>query len=212
MKSLSKLPILVVAIVMALSSAQAATFYNFDITYNGTSTSVDGTSDPVAGTNLLVGDHFTLDIHAATTGYWSVNTSFNTSIFASFALTTNATRTGNVTTTLFLDGSQILQDVDLNLSQSAIHMGSQGLFLPTGTLFDQVIVDYTFVSISGGVNSIIQNNPLQPAFNQLYNDSRINYVQGAQGVPDTGATLALLGFALSGLVGLRLRFAKLVRA
>jgi hypothetical protein len=210
MKSLSKLTMSVVAILMAVSSAQAATFYNFDITYNGTSTSVDGTSDPVAGTNLLVGDHFTLDIHAATTGYWSVNTSFNTSIFASFALTTSATRTGNVTTTLFLDGLQVLQDVDLNLSQGAIHMGSQGLFLPTGTLFDQVIVDYSFLS-STGVNSVIQNSLFQPTFNELYNNSRINYVQGVQGVPDTGATLALLGFALSGLVGLRLRFAKLVR-
>jgi hypothetical protein len=210
MKSLSKLTMSVVAILMAVSSAQAATFYNFDITYNGTSTTVDGTSDPVAGTNLLVGDHFTLDIHAATTGYWSVNTSFNTSIFASFALTTSATRTGNVTTTLFLDGLQVLQDVDLNLSQGSIHMGSQGLFLPTGTLFDQVIVDYSFLS-STGVNSVIQNSLFQPTFNELYNNSRINYVQGVQGVPDTGATLALLGFALSGLVGLRLRFAKLVR-
>jgi hypothetical protein len=170
-----------------------ATSYDFDVTYNGTSASADVGSDPLVGTVLAVGDSFRLDIHAADTDFWSVNTAGLQFLDATFQVQEGAVRTGNIKTTLFLDGAQVDQGIQNNIGQAFVHIGNQTFNWQNPTLFDQVVVEYDFLSISTPTTTTLIGIGFQP----FYQSSYITYNEGAAPVPDAGSTATLLGLSVA---------------
>ena len=180
--------------LLYLNTAQA-TIFDFDITFDGINATVDASSDPVAGTTLVPGsDGFNLDIHTAGNDFWNVVTSTNLGVYAGFYVEENGARTGNVTTTFFLNGAQVAQDIDLGLVQANVHMGAEIFNLAVGTIFDQVVVDYTFLASTSSFTTI-QNSPDIIEFFPFFRDSNIDYVTG---VPEP-STLALMVFGFAGI-------------
>ena len=186
----------------AWASPAWATPFNFDITFNGTTATMDLSSDPIAGTGLVPGDTFALDIHADVNDYWQVNTSFQKFLYATLFVQDGGIRTGNITTTLFLDGVQVAQQVQLGESQQFIHIGGQTFNFVAGTQFDQLVVDYTFLATTSTFTTL-QAAADGVAFFPFFRDSNISYVQGAS-VPEP-STLFLFAAGLATLARRRSR-------
>ncbi|GAA0858096.1 hypothetical protein [Aliiglaciecola litoralis] len=124
--------LMLATLILATSYVNAAAIYNFDITYDGTSASIDAGSDPIAGTTLVAGDSYVLDIHAAGNDYWNVTNTFNTGIYASFLIFDSGNRVSDVTTNFFLDNVLVDQDIDMSLNQGSVHIGAQGHIFTAG--------------------------------------------------------------------------------
>jgi len=183
----------------------SATAFNFDVTFNGTTASVDLGSDPVAGTSLVPGDSFFLDIHTANDDFWEVTGPTNLGIYASFFVQDSGTRTGNVVTTFLLNGIQVAQDVDLALQQQFVHMGAQVFNLPMGLQFDQVQVSYSFLSTTSTFTTI-QPSADSVNLSPFFPHSSVSYVQNSTEVPDPATTSPVVtAFAISRLRAYRRR-------
>jgi hypothetical protein len=168
-----------------------ADIFNFSITYDGTVATVDGGSDPIMGTNLVPGDSFILDIHTQGTDFWSVSADTNLGIYASFFVLDSGTRTGNVTTTFFMNGVQVAQDIDAATAQTSVHFGADSFTLTSGLTFDQVVVNYDFISTTSTM-STIQNDGLN--WSPFYNEATVVYSAIPEPVgASTIGLLALLG-------------------
>jgi hypothetical protein len=189
-------------VLTSVTTIANATSYNFDVTFDGSNATVDGSSDAIAGTNLVPGDFFSLDIHAAGNDYWFVNTTTSTSFNIVLEVDSGA-RIANVTTTLFLDGAQVSQDIELNVGQSSVHVGNQDFDFISGTMFDQVVVDWTFLSQTSGVSTVIQDNTdiLRPGafFRQPY----VTYVESSVVPLPASFPLFASGLGALGLLGWR---------
>jgi PEP-CTERM motif len=192
--------------LFAAAGAAHATAFDFRIDFDGTTATQGAGSDPIVGTSLVPGDSFTLNIRAAGSDFWRVNSTALGIFPATFSLLESALRTSNITTTLFLDGVQVQQEVALGTVQQLVHIGGQTFNFVSGTEFDQLTVELDFLSISGSsANSTIRSSPDLVFFQQFFRQSYVDYIGGGGPAIAEPASLALLGAGLLGLAALRRR-------
>jgi hypothetical protein len=193
--------IAIISCLVGFAPSSLAALLNYSVTYDGTNQVLDEGSDPMAGTSLSYGDSYLLDLHAKSDGYWKVkdgNWSF--SIYASPQFIDAGARTGNVTSTFFMDGTQVALDNDIGISQSLSHAGGQGISLSSGLLFDQIIVDYTLISSTSNTTIFNTNDIYYSLMTEgSYWDTRVEYIPATIPIPPA---LYLFGSGLLGLIGL----------
>jgi hypothetical protein len=137
--------LLLVGILLALSIHSYADPLTFSAMFDGNNPIIDPTSAPIAGTSLVPGDSFILDIHFAGNDFWTVRNSFNALLFATFYVQDEGVRAADITTTLFLDAVQVAQDNLFNVSQSSVHIGGQTFPFVAATTFDQLVMNYNLL-------------------------------------------------------------------
>ena len=186
-------------VILATSEvASAIPTYQFLITYDGTSPTIDAASDPIAGTSLVPGDTFSIDIHAALNDYWQVTSSSEAFLYATFFVFDEGLRTSNITTTLFLDGAPVAQESLLAVIQGSVHIGGQAFAFAAGLMFDQMIVDLDFLSTTSGFTTI-QSSPTVIHFRPFFTQDYVTYVQQPVAAIPEPSSLALFGAGLAGL-------------
>lgn len=195
------------AVVLSTDNAQAS-YFDFDLTFDGTKVTLDeGSADPV-GTVFEAGDSFDLTVEAAGHDYWSVDSDYMSFLPLTLYVNEEATRVGDISTTFYLDGAVVASDTAGSVSQEMLHMGAQFWDLEAGLAFDSVTVNYTLSSVSSGGSSTVEMmNFGQPiSFLPFYEAPEISYVSMetiAQIPLPAGLPLMLSG--LAGVVLLRQR-------
>lgn len=141
------------AVVLAALAATApswATGYAFEVLYlgNGQAEVVPGSTDPRTVT-LQAGDTFTWGISAQLGYRWSVLTGGDVFPFMALGVNESANRTSDhVLTVSYQGATTLLQDWTGDI-QSLVHMGTNTVTLPTGLVFDRLLLDYTLLSAAG---------------------------------------------------------------
>ena len=127
------------------TSAFSAT-YNFDAIYDGTNISSVGVDNPI-GTALQAGDSFNYNVHAAGDDFWSVDVTDNYFPFLAFTIDEAGDRTGDMSLSLYLDGVlQLPTLVENGIVNSEVHLGTNGVSLDAGLVFDEIVLDYLLIS------------------------------------------------------------------
>jgi hypothetical protein len=190
------------------TSVNAATF-NFDFTFDGTDVSQNAGSDTPDGTVLDVGDLFIINLLTAGSDFWKVDGEFSQFVPMSFAVSAGAIREAFIKTTWLLDG--VVQNmVSETVFQEYFHVGSQSWDLSDGLMFDQVILEWEFLSIddfavlSSSAETVINASgadifeDFSSADRPFFRDPQVTYVAAVVPLP---ASLPLLAAAL-GLIGI----------
>ena len=191
--------------VAGMFGSANADVFNFDMLFDGTTVSLNAGSDNPVGTSLIAGDSFNLQLSAANDDFWRVDTSLNNQFVPlTFFVLDAGSRTGNVNTGFFLDGTEVFRINEGNVGQSSVHIGANNWTLNSGLEFDTVIMDYTLVSSTS--STTIQSRPnyfdgFGLSDSPFFDSDNITYEAGS--VPEP-ATLTLLGAGLA-LFGRRRR-------
>lgn len=186
-----------------LASPAKATIYNFDMTFDGTSLTLDGGSDTPNGTPLAVGDSFVLNIHAAGSDFWNVVVDYDEFVPLTFGVSGSADRNADIATNWLLDGSIVHSTTKTGVTQAQVHVGAQDWDLSAGLAFDTVVLTWVFNAIDIATSSIIQAGSADMFLDfdetPFFRSASIEYVSG---VP-LPASLPLMLGALGGLAGLQ---------
>lgn len=166
----------------------------YDYTYNGTSVT---TNQSAAGTQLLTGDVVDLTVRSFGSDFWSWA---GGNLWAAILMPESATRIGNLSWSLLLNGATVASGSYAAQSHSFVHIANP--FLVAAVSFDELHWQYTSVSSTSSTNALgglIIGNDGSPFFTggPVYN-------VGSIAVPEPG-TIALFGLGLAGLLWMRRR-------
>lgn len=152
--------LLAVAFAMLLpAAASAATVHDYRYDFTGSSAVLAAGSDNPLGDVLRAGDGFRMTISAGADRGWTIGSSFTSSIDMSFVLRECGTRTGRYDVTLRLDGVDVYSFARGPFNQSCVHMGGQSIRYEAGTVFDEIVLNYTLLSSTVSTSTIRSANP-----------------------------------------------------
>lgn len=148
----TRLAIAAAAATLALSAhAGTANLYTFDVLYHGNNvaTLATGSDDPV-GQAIEVDDSFDWTITAQDNYEWRVLSDGNYFPLMAFLVSPSGTRTGDWTLDLFNNGSSVFTQSEVDSEQSYIHMGTNGITLSAGLVFDTMKLNYVLTNFVPG--------------------------------------------------------------
>ena len=150
--------------------AGGGAIYNFSMTFDGTSATLDGGSTDPDGVDLSVGDMFTIDLHAAGPNeFWQVDSEYSEFFPLTFAVEQSATRTGNISSSFLLNGLEVFSINEPGESQQFVHVGTQEWTLPAGLQFDTILMGYELQSSDSALNTITTD--INPDIFSAFGDS-----------------------------------------
>lgn len=181
--------------------------FDFDMTFDGTSITLDSGSTIPAGTSLSVGDSFDLNLRAAGNDFWRVDAIYdNVFVPLDFFVLDSGARQANIESVFFLDGIEVASIIDTNITQSFVHIGAEHWTLAAGLEFDTVSMNYSLLS-STAASTVIQPasrgsqdffDSFGSAGSPFFRSDEISYQTAS--VPES-SSLALL---VVGFLGIRL--------
>lgn len=134
---------------LGLSGTVHATDYVFNVLYagDGNATLATSGSDNPDGTTLFDGDTFLWTITLTDDRYWEVIAG-NDSFFPlmAFAVNEPGLRTGDYTLTLYNDLTEVFSETAFGEPTSQVHLGTNGITLDTGLVFDEMHLSFTLLS------------------------------------------------------------------
>jgi hypothetical protein len=154
----SILAVMTLTSLVTFSPAALATTYNYNMLYDGTTVALEPGSDVPAGSVFFAGDSFNLNVHAAGTDFWHVNSNFNVFVPLSFLVDEFAARTADISTNFLNNGVLAYNITDTAVDQSFIHIGSQFWSFAAGLDFDEIAVSWTLLAINTGGPSTIHDD------------------------------------------------------
>jgi hypothetical protein len=209
----SLLPKLILVAGLSILHAAGAS-YNFDVLYTGggTASLVPGSDNPNT-TNLQPGDDFLWQISADGNSFWNVTAAVSAFPLMGFGVSPSADRIGDFSLELRNNGATVFSTSETASVTSYVHIGTNAISLPSGLMFDQMILNYTLTS-STYMN---QSDPLDP-LNGTAADSNLSgplpifgapeetnsAIEYVSGVPEPG-TYALLGAGMIAIGAMRFR-------
>jgi len=186
------------------------TTFNFDITFDGVSPTVDAGSTNPVGVSLDPDDGFVVSVRASSGNFWRVDAPYSQFAPLSFIVNPSGERAGNTISSFLLNGAEVANIPELGVIQSEIHIGAQNWTLPEGLEFDTVIMAYSLLGAtelgnSNPVATTIQSRPdifssLSSPERPFFRNSSISF----NAIPEP-ATLCLTAVVLLGLGAIRRR-------
>jgi hypothetical protein len=152
--------LLAVALAVLLPAvASAATVHDYRYDFNGTSAVLASGSDNPLGDVYRAGDGFRMTISAGADRGWTIGSAYTSILDMSFRLSECGTRTGRFDLTLRRDGVDVYSFSRGPFGQSCIHMGGQSIRYEAGTVFDEIVLNYTLLSSTVATSTILSGNP-----------------------------------------------------
>lgn len=141
--------LLLAAISPSCANAGLSSFFDFDILYLGDdNTALAPGSDEPDGATLFPGDWFQWTIASADDRFWFVETGGGFFPLMAFSADLPADYVADVTLSLRNDGTEVFSLSESALLTSEVHAGTNTVTLPTGLVFDEMVLDYQLVSVS----------------------------------------------------------------
>ena len=147
-----------------LSNVAHAVDYNFDVLYSGNGVATLNTgSDNPDGLTLWDGDTFDWTITAQGTDTWTVVTGGDFFPLMAFKVDEPGDRIGDFTLTLSNGGASVFSANETNTDNEQIHLGTNGINLDTGLVFDQMHLQFslTYAIEYFGSAEVPPENPQQ---------------------------------------------------
>jgi hypothetical protein len=126
-------------------AAQAS--YTFKVDYQNGSVFPATDSDPMIGTTLMPGDQFTWTLNNLGSGFWQrTATTLGYFELAAFRVSEIASRVGDLTLTLLLDGVEVFTHYAPSTINSFVHVGANAFIFADGYRWDEVRLHYVLHS------------------------------------------------------------------